>query len=258
MRRADFSQEGTPMKTRLRTLGLLGLGFCLTGMVSSVSAAEPGKTRLFILSGQSNMTGLNPDVSFTPALKKAYPSDELIVVKSAQGGHPIRRWYRDWKPPEGVAAPKPAGTKPGDLYDQLMEKVRAAIKGKTIDTVCFVWMQGERDAREGLSAVYADSVRGLVKQLQDDLKRPDLVVVIGRLSDCQKGQAHWDAVRSAQEKVGADNTRFGWVDTDDLNGEKNDLHYTKAGYEELGRRFAAKATELLAKQAGQSPKPSQP
>ena len=53
-------------------------------MVSSVSAAEPGKTRLFILSGQSNMAGLNPDVSFTPTLKKAYPDDELVVVKSAQ------------------------------------------------------------------------------------------------------------------------------------------------------------------------------
>lgn len=176
------------MKTLLRTMWLVGLGFCLVGMVSSVSAAEPSKTRLFILSGQSNMAGLNPDVSFTPALKKAYPNDELIVVKSAQGGQPIRRWYRDWKPPEGVAAPKPGVTKPGDLYDQLLEKVRAATKGKTIDTVCFVWMQGERDAKEGLSVVYADSLRGLIKQLQIDLQRPDLVVVIGRLSDCQKGQ----------------------------------------------------------------------
>lgn len=245
-----------PMKKCLPACWLLGLGLCLAGMARPASAAEPGKTRLFILSGQSNMAGLDPDVSFTPALKKAYPNDEVIVVKSAQGGQPIRRWYRDWKPPQGVAAPRRAGAKPGDLYDQLMEKVRAASKGKTIDTVCFVWMQGERDAKEGLSAVYADSLRGLIKQLHNDLQRTDLVVVIGRLSDYQMGQSHWDSVRSAQEKVGSDQGQSGWVDTDDLNGDKNALHYTKAGYEELGRRFASKAVELLAKQAGRSPKPN--
>jgi hypothetical protein len=37
------------------------------------------------------------------------------------------------------------------------------------------------------------------------------------------------------------------VDTDDLNGPKNDLHYTKEGYEELGRRFATKAADLVSK-----------
>jgi hypothetical protein len=35
--------------------------------------------------------------------------------------------------------------------------------------------------------------------------------------------------------------------TDDLNGPKDGLHYTKEGYAELGRRFAAKAAELVSK-----------
>jgi hypothetical protein len=72
-----------------------------------------------------------------------------------------------------------------------------------------------------------------------------MVVVIGRLSDHLKGDKHWDAVRAAQEKVATDGRRSAWVDTDDLNGPQNDLHYTKAGYKELGNRFAAKALELL-------------
>ena len=66
------------------------------------AADGPRAVRLFILSGQSNMAGLNPDVSFTPAVKAAIPADEVIVVKSAQGGQPIRRWYKDWKAPEGA------------------------------------------------------------------------------------------------------------------------------------------------------------
>jgi hypothetical protein len=212
-------------------------------------AAPPAKVRLFILSGQSNMVGLNPDLSFTPALKKAFPNDDVIVVKNSQGGQPIRRWYKAWKAPQDANVSPPKGAQqPGDLYDALMTQVKTTVEGKTADTIVFVWMQGERDAREGLSAVYAESLRGLVKQLRDDLKRPDTAVVIGRLSDYQKGEKEWDGVRAAQEKVAGDDPRAAWVDTDDLNGPSNALHYTKDGYEELGRRFAAKAIELSSKE----------
>jgi len=136
---------------------------------------------------------------------------------------------------------------PGDLYDGMLRRVKTATEGKTIDTVAFVWMQGERDATEKLPSVYAEALGGLIQQLRDDLKRPDVAVVIGRLSDNRKQNKHWDGVRAAQEKVAADDPRTAWVDTDDLNGPKDDLHYTKEGYEELGRRFAAKAIELLSK-----------
>src|SRR5947209_3477792 len=47
---------------------------------SPAHAAELPKVRLFILSGQSNMVRFDPDVTFTPALKQAYPGDELTVV----------------------------------------------------------------------------------------------------------------------------------------------------------------------------------
>jgi hypothetical protein len=208
-------------------------------------SASPRLTRLFILSGQSNMSNLNPDDSFTPTLKKAFPNDELIVVQHAAGGVPIRAWYKGWKAPQGVVFPKEPSPKPGNYYDAMMVKVRKAIEGKKIDTVVFVWMQGERDAMEGISAVYADSLQGLIRQLRDDLHRPEMPVVIGRLSDHLNGNKHWDAVRTAQEKVAASDPKAAWIDTDDLNGPKNDLHLTKEGYLELGRRFAAKAIYLV-------------
>jgi hypothetical protein len=241
------------VNVRYKTRWWMCLGVCLALMHQLGFAASPAKVRLFILSGQSNMVGLNPDVSFTPAVKKAFPDDEVIVVKHAVGGQPIRRWYKAWTAPENAKAPpSKAKQQPGDLYDALMAQVKPAIQGKTVDTIAFVWMQGERDAKEGLSAAYAASLAGLLKQLRDDLKRPDVAVVIGRLSDNQKGEQHWDGVRAAQEKVAKDDPRAAWVDTDDLNGPQNALHYTKEGYGELGRRFAAKAIELVSK----GPKPS--
>lgn len=217
---------------------------CFFTTLQATAADEPKKVRLFILSGQSNMAGLDPDVSFTPAIKAAFPKDEVIVVKSAQSGQPIRRWHKAWKAPEGATV-KATG-KNGDLYDVLMAAVKKAVGDKKPDTVSFVWMQGERDAKENLSAVYGESLRGLVQQLQTDLGRKDITVVIGRLSDCETTE-HWKSVRNIQVTFGDKEPHSAWVDTDDLNGPQNGLHYTKEGYAQLGSRFAVKTIDLLSK-----------
>lgn len=208
---------------------------------------------LFILSGQSNMAGLKPEISFTPTVEAAYGKENVTVVKSAQGGQPIRRWYKQWKPTKGDG---PKAT--GDLYDILMKAVNKATAGKKYATVTFVWMQGERDAKEKHGEVYASSMKGLVDQLAKDLGRDDVNFVIGRLSDFDmddKKYTHWTMVRKAQVSVAEASPRGAWVDTDDLNDKenkktkqiKNDLHYTGEGYKTLGKRFAEKAIELIKK-----------
>jgi predicted Zn-dependent protease len=225
---------------RILLLSLLGL----TTLGVASSAAEK-KVRLFVLSGQSNMAGLDPKVSFTPAVQEAFANDEVIVVKHAAGGQPIRRWYKKWQLPTGAKDSK-AAVKNGDLYDQLMQAVTKELAGKQPDSVAFVWMQGERDAKAGWQAAYSEALRGTIEQLRSDLKHKDIAVVVGRLSDHLKNDAGWDSVRAAQEKVAADEPLDAWVDTDDLNG-KEGLHYTKEGYAELGRRFASRAIELIRK-----------
>jgi hypothetical protein len=206
---------------------------------------------LFILSGQSNMQGHRPDEAFTPAVQAALGADNVIVIQDALGGQPIQRWYKDWTAPDGT---KPEKT--GDLYDRLMGKVKPAIEGKTIATVSFFWMQGERDAKMKWGEVYEASLLGLYKQLCDDLGRKDINFVNGRLSDFDMQNArypHWTMLREIQVKVADSNPRFDWVDTDDLNDGanrrgktiKNDLHYSAEGYKTLGRRFAEKALALI-------------
>ena len=166
----------------------------LTAGLSYVAHAQ-GK-HLFILSGQSNMAGLNPQISFTPAVEDAFGKDNVIVVKDAKGGRPIRMWYKKWQPAEG----KSDMAKNGVLYDSLMKKVTAAIKDKKIASVTFVWMQGERDAKEQHAEVYAASFKGVLEQLKADLKLTDINFVIGRLSDFDmdnKRYKHWTKVRIA-------------------------------------------------------------
>lgn len=226
--------------TKLRRI-VLGL-LCVACVTASAEAAEK-KVRLFILSGQSNMAGLDPNASFTPAVTKEFAGDDVIVVKLAIGGQPIRRWYKKWALPAGATDVKE--NRPfGDLYDRLLEEVRKALGDKRPDSVAFVWMQGERDAKAGWQASYYEALRGTVEQLRTDLNFKPIAVVVGRLSDHMKGEAGWDAVRAAQEKVAADEPLAAWVDSDDLNG-KDGLHLPKEGYAELGRRFAARAIELV-------------
>ncbi len=227
-----------------RHLLVLLFGF-FVWIPTQAQGGNANKVRLFILSGQSNMAGLNQKLSFIPTINQAFPDDENLFVKDARGGQPIRRWYRKWVPPEGKTIKDKA--KPGVLYDRLLGKVKAAIQNKQIATVSFVWMQGERDAKENLSAVYQKSLAGLIHQLRTDLKRPDMTVVIGRLSDHLQKNSHWEAVRLAQVKVAKSDPLAAWVDTDDLNGANDGLHYNKTGYIELGRRFAVETIALLQK-----------
>lgn len=211
-------------------------------LLASTTTAADKPLHLFILSGQSNMAGLNPASSYTPTVQKTFGADNVIVVKSAQGGQPIRRWYKKWKPEKGNSP-----TADGKLYDVLMEKVKKAVGSKKPTTVTFVWMQGERDAKEKHGNVYAASMKGLIDQLSSDLGRTDVNFVIGRLSDWgnKSTTSHWNIVRKAQVDVAQASKRGAWVDTDDLNGKKNGLHYDKPGYVTLGKRFADESIKLI-------------
>lgn len=197
------------------------------------------------------MAGLKPSESFTPTVEEKFGKENVIIVFDAHGGQPIRRWYKQWKPEGGEVAEKN-----GDLYDRLMTKTEKAIEGQKIATVTFLWMQGERDAKEGHGNVYEASMKGLVKQLADDLGREDVNVVIGRLSDFgmkKGGYKDWEEVRIAQVKVAEDAKKGAWVDTDDLNDGKNrrgkeikdDLHYSAEGYVIFGKRLADESIELI-------------
>lgn len=228
------------------------LSYCTLIIFAFISCKSEGQGKhLFILSGQSNMVGLNPNTSFKPTIETEFGEKNIIVVKDAMGSQPISRWYKDWRSPEGDV---PEST--GDLYDRLMLKVNDSIKNQNIASVTFIWMQGERDARMKYGEVYETSLLGLHEQLLSDLHRTDINFIIGRLSDFDMQSEkwpHWTMLRDIQMKVGESNPRFGWINTDDLNDGQdnngkdlqNDLHMTEEGYKIMGERFADKAIQLI-------------
>lgn len=214
---------------------------------TSFISAKPEK-HLFLLSGQSNMRRMDPEISFIPAVAAEFGKKNVIIAKEAKGGQPIRRWYKKWEPLESDRSDEI-----GDLYAELMKKTKAATKNQKFATVTLVWMQGESDANKNNVGLYEESFNGLMTQIKEDLGIEELNFVIGRLSDCKMDIPEWIQMRELQMRMADESENGGWVNTDDLNTGKDhkgndivdDIHYSVTGYKTLGKRFAEKAIELI-------------
>lgn len=229
---------------------------CLSAGLA-MAAEKP--VHLFILSGQSNMQGMDPEAGFAPEAKRLFPEAEIVYIKVARGGQPIRHWVAEWDAiaeKSGIDVDKIRGNEKRETlyYQPILEQYAATVaKHGEPASVTFCWMQGERDAKGGTRAAYKASLEQLLANLRRDLKRADMHVVIGRLSDHQ-GQPleEWNAVRKILVDVANEDASGAWVDTDDLNNKPNadgtmrdDLHYTKEGYAVFGRRFARQGASLI-------------
>lgn len=244
------------MKTRYRSIVLLfAIAAFLTGSSGIASAweEEPGK-HLFILSGQSNMTGTLKE-TFARRVQERFGEENAVVVMRMKSGRGIRFWVADYGQPKGRGLTEKKMNSNGQEYKPLIEAAMAAAKDESFDTVGFIWMQGESDANNRLSEVYEESFVKLINHLKKDLRRDDLYFVIGRINDYARSKPdneHWHRVRESQVKLG--NTKGNaWIDTDDLNGgdaerPDGDIHFPREGAVILGQRFADKAMELIDKQ----------
>ncbi|MGY8644336.1 MAG: sialate O-acetylesterase [Verrucomicrobiales bacterium] len=222
-----------------------------TTTLSAQDKAKP--VHLFILSGQSNMAGLKPEIGFLPEAKKLLPEGEVVHMKVARGGQPIRLWVKEWNEIVAKHDIKVTVDKT-PYYDQILAQFKT-LQGKFpqgFASISFSWMQGERDAKEKLSAAYKEAMKTLIANLRRDLKAPKMNVVIGRLSDYGDGKApEWEAVRDILVAVATEDKHGAWVDTDDLNNKvkkekpHNDLHYTKEGYKLFGERLAQQSVKLI-------------
>ncbi len=197
-----------------------------------ISSAEAAK--LFILSGQSNMARWDPEDTFRPTLEECFSGEEILIAKFALGGQSIVMWYDSEKPEK---------LRLGPLFDALVEQVQLASQNKIIDTVSFIWMQGEQDATKKRVKTYETNLTGIVSALQKKVGKK-VNVVLGRISDARNDK-YWKKIRSIQMNFSYDGKLVPWVNTDDLNGQEDDLHFTPGGYLELGRRFARTAAEQL-------------
>lgn len=210
--------------------------------------AQATGRHLFLLSGQSNMTG-SLEAGFRAVVQREMGEDKVAVVRHNKPGRGIRFWVADYELPAShpLSGKLQAGN--GEEFPKLVAAARSAGDPKAFASVTLVWMQGESDANRDLAAAYGKSFRTLLDRLKTELGISTLHFVIGRISDhgLHGEQAEgWKSMRKVQQELAEADPLGAWIDTDDLNGgdethPQGELHYPAAQYAPLGARFAEAA-----------------
>ena len=240
----------------MKTITLLT--FSLTFLASAKSDSEK-PVHLFVLSGQSNMAGMDPKTGFMTEAKKLFKNEKVVYIKVAKGGQPICRWLEEWQDiaknnglDEGHIKRIHRGGKV-EFYQPILDQYKGMLKKHPkFESVTFCWMQGERDANGGAHAAYKDALKQLISNLRRDLKRPDMNIVIGRIGDYALDRESCVTVRKVQYEIANEDPLCAWVDVDDLNDREKDgkiinaVHYKRPeGYVLLGERFARQGYALI-------------
>jgi hypothetical protein len=185
-------------------------GFKQANSMGGGEAAIPksGKFRVFVLMGQSNMTGAArakelkppytekhdririwangrweyfvPSVRFGPGVSMArqlaafWPDDTIGIIKVASGGTGIRGFEKNWS---FERANLTFDGKKGSLYKDLMNAVAEAKRMSKPEFSGFVWKQGGADGtKKVLGTEYYDIFKQLILDVRKDLGAPDLPV----------------------------------------------------------------------------------
>ena len=188
------------------------IGLQQANSMGAGAAAIPksGRFRVFVLMGQSNMTGAAraaelespytekhdririwangrweyfvPSVRFGPGVSMArqlaafWPNDTIGIIKVASGGTGIRGFEKKWS---FERANRTFDGRKGSLYKDLMNAVAEAKRVSKPEFCGFVWKQGAADGtKKDLAEAYYETFRQLVADLRTDLSTPDLPVFV--------------------------------------------------------------------------------
>ncbi len=198
-------EEAEAMKWKTR-------GFQQANTMGGGEAAisKSGKFRVFVLMGQSNMTGaakaskleppynekhdrirvwangrweyfvpshrFGPGVSMAHELAELWPEDNIGIIKVSVGGTGICAFEKDWS---FERAELTFDGKTGPLYKDLINAVAEAKRISKSEFCGFVWKQGAADGtRKELAYAYYERLKQLISDLGTDLSTPDLPVFI--------------------------------------------------------------------------------
>ena len=244
----------------------------------TVTAISP-KSQLIIMGGQSNMSGLGktknlanttlpknisfinhgltgnfkvrpdrfgPEYGLSEKLNEAFPYQDFTLLKYSIGGASLL----DWAPEYDKEKAKITGNaKFGNVYAQCFEKVDSILANEAVEPAAFLWMQGERDARiPEAGNDYYQNFKQLIESIRAKLDKPNLPFIFGMVNPPAEKYPALTTVRNAQRKIAKDLPNVFIVETADLQKLEDSLHYNAMGQLELGRRFGAQLTPLLAQQ----------
>jgi len=214
---------------------------------------KPGHGVGFTSNGKENhLSGrFGVELSLARNLQRLYPGEKIALVKYSRGGTSIDSaaagdfgcWEPDYRGRHGI-----------NQYDHFLATVGHALADEDINgdgrKDCLIpqgiiWMQGESDAAftEKIARRYYGHLKRLMGLMRATLRRDDLPVVIGKISDSwndKDGKVwdHGDLIQHAQEKFVREDEAAAIVRTTRYYKYSDPWHYNSAGYIDLGKEFA--------------------
>ncbi len=225
-----------------------------------------GKTKTSTREGE-----FGPELGF--ALAMATAERPVYLIKYHASGQPLHHGWNGNRWMGGGPAPGRRnfypGEKPGDgnqgiLYAKMLKRFCIGIdllkdQGHTPVVRGFLWMQGEQDSKNAISATsYATSLKRLHRRIAGDLglEKP-LPMAFGQVLPHEPPLdrfTHRDEIRSQMAAADAASGRpeaIEWVKmvaTDGFGLHSDTVHYNAAGQLRLGKDFAIAIKQLCAEE----------
>lgn len=179
--------------------------------------------------------GVGPGLAFAESLVADNPQVAVGLIPCAVGGSPIDFWQKGAR-----------------LYDKALHRATLALR----DTAPVngrirgvLWLQGEANANAADLAVHEAKLLALVDDLRRDLAQPDLPFVACTIGEMRNPAALADKAAMNEILLGLPRKRAATacVDARDLKTHIGDgVHFDTAAQNEIGRRFAATMSGLVA------------
>ena len=133
-----------------------------------------------------------PEFAFGHVMGDFYPSNNVLLVKTAWGG---RSLVKDFRPPSAVAA---RGGRVGDFFSAIIDQTRDVLtnldtefpewSGQGYQIVGFGWHQGFNDMIDATaSAEYKDNLPDLIKDVRTVFGKPNLPFMIATTAMADPG-----------------------------------------------------------------------
>jgi hypothetical protein len=178
------------------------------------------------------IAGVGLGSSFARTMAAANPKVTIGLIPSAVGGTPLSRWQKG-----------------GDLYQQALERAKAAMKEGTLKGI--LWHQGENDSgAESTSTNYVARLSQMVKDLRADLGAGDVPFVAGKLGlflvdkDKEGKPSYWRVVNDQIAQLPQKAPNCAVVESTDLKHKGDQLHFDTPSLHEFGKRYAEKMQAL--------------
>lgn len=225
---------------------------------------RPGHGTGFTSDGKANHYSdrFGVELTFALRMRELHPDRDVALIKYSRGGTSIderaARFFGSWEADYIGGAGEGAGV---NQYDHFLATLRRAFSVSDVDgdgeadrliPAGIVWMQGESDAgaTAEIARGYAHNLKRLMDLIRAALRRDDLPVAIGRISDSGTDEIdgkvwnHGEIVRQAQHAFVDSDTAAAIVASTDGYAYSDPWHYDSAGYVDFGRKFAEALSAL--------------